>query len=133
MTDDPALAAAAADTLTRFYRHQIDAGNIQAMTDLGDPLRCQHDLDGARAAYQQVDLGHLLMIFHRDYAGAGAYFRQAISSAHPIESGDNDTAAPYALVITGQLLEARGDTVVAQSAFQRAADAGYPYPQGAGS
>jgi tetratricopeptide (TPR) repeat protein len=274
LTDEPALAVAAAETLTRFYRHEIDAGNIQAMTDLGDLLRGQGDFDGARAAYQQaidcgsthalIDLGdllcqcladtagaraayqqaadsgdpdvapealaalgHLLMTFQHDYVAAGAYFRQAISSAHPqwspgamvalaralakqgdtagahdtyqeaIESGDKDTVArasvflgkllqkqgdtagaqaiylrvidsrnadwappaltellnllrdeddlegtraahrraidtanpdaPYALVIIGQLLEARGDTEAAQTAFQQAADAGYPY------
>jgi tetratricopeptide (TPR) repeat protein len=277
LTDDPVLAAAVAETLTRFYRHEIDAGNIQAMTDLGDLLRGQGDFDGSRAAYQQaVDrgnahalidlgdllcqclgdtagaraayqqaagsgdpdmapealaaLGHLLMTFQRDYAAAGAYFRQAISSAHPqwspgamvglalalalalarqgdttgardayqqaVESGDDDTAArasvflgtllhkhgdvagarnaylrvvdsrnadwappaltellnllrdqddlegiraarrravdtanpdaPYALVVMGQLLEARGDTEAAQAAFQQAAEAGYP-------
>jgi len=77
LTDDPVLAAVVAETLIRFYRNEITAGNIRAMRDLGDLLRSQDDHDGARAAYQRaadsgdpdvapealVDLGHLLMIF----------------------------------------------------------------------
>src|SRR4029077_17869215 len=87
LTDDPALAAAAAETLTRFYRHEIDAGNTQAMTDLGDLLRGQGDFDAARAAYQQaidsgnahalIDVGDLLCQCLGDTAGARTAYQQA--------------------------------------------------------
>lgn len=93
LTDDPALAAAAAETLTRFYRNEIEAGNIQAMTDLGDLLRGQDDLDGARAAYQQaidrgnvhalIDLGHLLRGDLGDAEGARAAYQQAADAGYP--------------------------------------------------
>jgi tetratricopeptide (TPR) repeat protein len=104
LTDDPALAAAVAETLTRFYRHEIEAGNIQAMTDLGDLLLGQHDLDGAQAAYQQaidcgnahalIDLGHLLRGALGDAEGARDAYQRAA------DSGDPDVA-PEALVDLG--------------------------------
>jgi tetratricopeptide (TPR) repeat protein len=131
LTDDPVLAAVVADTLIRFYRNEIDAGNIRAMRDLGDLLRGQDDLDGARAAYQRaadsgdpdvapealVDLGHLLMIFQRDYGGASAYFRQAISSAHPEWSAARLVSLALALV-------KHGDTAGAKDAYQHAIESG---------
>jgi TPR repeat protein len=104
LTDDPALAAVLAETLTRFYRREIDAGNIRAMMDLGDLLRGQDDPDGARAAYQQaidsgnthalIDLGHLLRGALGDPEGARDAYQRAA------DSGDPDVA-PEALVDLG--------------------------------
>ena len=130
LADDPVLAAAVAETLARFYRHEIDAGNVRAMTDLGDLLRGQDDLDGARAAYQQaidcgdthalIDLGHLLRGDLGDAEGARAAYQRAA------DSGDREVA-PEALVDLGQLLMIfQRDYAGAGAYFRQAISSGHP-------
>ena len=130
LTDDPARAAAAAETLTRFYRHEIDAGNIRAMTDLGDLLRGQGDFDGARAAYQQavdcghahalIDLGDLLCQCLGDTAGARTAYQQAADSGDP-------EVAPEALAALGHLLMTfQRDHVAAGAYFRLAISSAHP-------
>ena len=57
------------------------------------------------------------MQWEDDLDGARAAYRKAQ------ETGNRDT--PYALVVIGHLLDARGDAVGARAAYQRAIDAGY--------
>ena len=54
MEDDEAVAEAVLEMLTAFYQRQGQAGNTQAMADLGDMLYWEDDFDGAKAAYQQA-------------------------------------------------------------------------------
>ena len=95
-------------------------------------LQKQGDTAGARNAYLRVvdsrnavwarpALTELLNLLRDqdDLEGTRAAHRRAVGTANP--------DAPYALVVLGQLLEARGDIEAAQAAFQQAADAGYPY------
>ncbi len=130
LADDPALAAAAAETLTRFYRHEIDTGNVQAMTDLGDLLRGQGDFDGARSAYQQavncgnahalIGLGDLLCQCLGDTAGARAAYQQAADSRDP-------GMAPEALAALGHLLMTfQRDYVAAEAYFRQAISSAHP-------
>jgi hypothetical protein len=61
---DPRLSAAAADMITGFYRRQADAGDIQALVDVGGFL-CWDAPQAACAAYQQaVDAGHQHALLH---------------------------------------------------------------------
>ena len=128
--EDPELATAVATTLTVFYRQQIEAGNTQAMVDLGDLLRWRDDRDGARAAYQQaidrghahalIDLAHLLRGDFGDAEGERAALQQAI------ESGDPDVAAEAMAALGDLLAFIQRDADAARAAFQRAIDSGHP-------
>ena len=126
--DDPHLQALAFEMLTGFYRREIEAGSTEAMVQLGDFLRTQEDLDGARAAYRQaidggdvhamLSLAELLGGGMGDPEGARAWFQRAI------DSGDVE-AATEALVELGRLL-LRRDPAGARAAFQQAIDSGHP-------
>jgi tetratricopeptide (TPR) repeat protein len=128
--DDPHLQASVVETLTGFYRREIEAGSTEAMVQLGDFLRTQGDPEGARAWFQRaidsgdveaatealVDLGRLLL--RRDPEGARAAFQQAIDSGHP-------EWAPAAMVGLGHLLRNQGDSAGARAAYQQAAGSGH--------
>jgi hypothetical protein len=51
--DVPRLQASVVEMLTGFYRREIEAGSSEAMVQMGDFLRTQDDLDGARAVYRR--------------------------------------------------------------------------------
>jgi tetratricopeptide (TPR) repeat protein len=121
---DPDLEAAVGHALADFYRQQIVAGNTRAMVDLGDLLRSQDDVEGARAAYQRaidagdvhalIDLGRMLRGDLGDVEGARAAFQRAI------DSGQRDVA-PEARVELGYLLMlSQRDYQGAQAAFEQA-------------
>jgi tetratricopeptide (TPR) repeat protein len=101
---DADLEAAVGHALADFYRQQIVAGNTRAMVDLGDLLRSQDDIEGARAA-----------------------FEQAINSRRA-------EWAPAAMVALARVLEKQGDRDGARAAFQQAVDTGNadwaPYARG---
>lgn len=125
---DPGLQAAAADALVGLYRGQIDAGNSQAMVDLGDLLRAEDDPEGARAAYQQaIDAGNthamidMARLLHGDLGDAEcarSWLQRAIGS------GDPDVAAE-ALVNLGSVLLSQRDAEGARAAFQQAIESGH--------
>jgi hypothetical protein len=58
LEDAPAVAASVLGTLSAYYRRRAEAGSVQAMADLGNLLRHEGDVEGAKAAYQQaIDAG----------------------------------------------------------------------------
>ena len=127
--DDPDLQASVVETLTGFYRREIEAGSTEAMVQLGDFLRTQDDLDGARAAYQQaIDCGdvHAMLSLARllrgdvgNAEGARGWFQRAI------DGGDAEVAAE-AMVDLGHLLVMfQHDADGARAAFQQAIDSGH--------
>jgi tetratricopeptide (TPR) repeat protein len=128
--DDAALAAAVVATLTGYYRREIEGGNTGAMIQLGELLRDQDDLDGARGAYQQaidrgdvrgmLSLARLLRGDVGDAEGARAWFQRAI------DSGDADLAAEATVDLGHLLVIFQRDADGAQAAFQRAIDSGHP-------
>lgn len=126
LEDDPAAAEAVLDTLTAFYRRQARDGSVQAMSDLGNLLYWEDDLDGARAAYQEaIDSGrHESLIdmayLHRrarDDDSARACLDQAMSV------GDPDLTA-QALVTLGVLLQP-ADPAAAEAVLRRAIETGH--------
>jgi tetratricopeptide (TPR) repeat protein len=128
--DDPSLKAVVIETLTGFYRREIEAGNTEAMVQLGDLRQTQDDLDGARAAYQRaidcgnaramLSLAHLLMGEIGDAEGARAWFQRAI------DSGDADLAAETMVDLGHLLVIFERDAEAAQAAFRQAIDSGHP-------
>jgi tetratricopeptide (TPR) repeat protein len=128
--DDPALAAAVVAALTGFYRREIEGGNTDAMIQLGQLLRDQDDLEGARGAYQQaidrgdvrgmLSLARLLGEDVGDAEGARAWFQRAI------DSGDADLAAEATVDLGHLLMMFQRDADGAQAAFQRAIGSGHP-------
>jgi tetratricopeptide (TPR) repeat protein len=127
---DPRLEAWAGETLTGFLRQEIEAGNTGAMVGLGDLLRSQDDLEGARAAYQRaidsgdthamIDLADLLRGYLGDADGARAWFQRAI------DSGDADVALEATVDLGHLLVMFQRDAEGARAAFQRAIDSGHP-------
>jgi tetratricopeptide (TPR) repeat protein len=125
LEDDPEVAAAVLGTLTAFYRRQAQAGNVQALADLGNLLKWEDDFDGARAAYQQaidagrheslIDMAYLLRLTDDDAA------RACLDQALTI--GDPDLTA-QALVTLSLVLE-RSDPEAAQSALVQAIETGH--------
>ena len=130
LRDDPALAAAVVAALTGFYRREIEGGSTEAMMQLGELLRDQDDLEGARAGYQQaidrgdvramLSLARLLRGDVGDAGGARSWFQRAI------DSGDADLAAEAAVDLGHLLMIFKRDVDGAQAAFQRAIDSGHP-------
>jgi tetratricopeptide (TPR) repeat protein len=126
LRDDPAVAAAVLETLTEFYRRQAQAGNVQALADLGNLLRRTRDFDGAKAAYQQaidagwhealIDMAHLLR--PTDTEAARACLDQAMTV------GDPDLTA-RALVTLSAVLGG-SDPDGAESALLQAIETGHP-------
>ena len=56
---DPVMASEAAAVIAAFYRQQADAGDVQALVELGD-FWYWDEAGAARAAYQEaIDAGHL--------------------------------------------------------------------------
>ena len=51
---DPAMTSAAAARISEFYRRQADAGNLQALVDLGD-FQYWDEPQAARAAYRDAE------------------------------------------------------------------------------
>jgi hypothetical protein len=125
---DPGLAATAVEMITGFYRKQADAGDVQALVDLGDFLYWDAPED-ARAAYQQaVDAGHrhamldLAKVLHvviEDDDAALDVYRQAIGS------GDDGLAAE-AMIELAHLQLGRDDASAARAAYQQAIDSQHP-------
>jgi len=121
---DPGMTAAAVQILAASCRRRADAGEIQALADLGDLLYWD-DPEGARAAYQEaIDAGHrhamidLAMVLHarlEDDDAALAVYRRAIGS------GDPDLAAE-AMVELAQMYLSQGNRPAARAMYQQAID-----------
>jgi tetratricopeptide (TPR) repeat protein len=128
--DNPGLLAEAGDTLTRFLRQEIAAGNAEAMVGLGDLLRWQDDPEGARVAYQQaidcgnagamIDLARLL----RGDLGVAEEARAWLERA--ADSGDAEVAAEAAVALGQLLMASQHEAQGAWTAFERAIGSGHP-------
>ena len=127
--DDAHLQVSAAQTLTGFYRREIEAGSTEAMVQLGDFLRTQDDLDGARAAYQQaIDCGDVRAMLRLarllrgdvgDAEGARGWFQRVI------DGGDAKAAAEASVDLGHLLVMFQHDGDGARAAFQQAIDSGH--------
>ena len=131
LAGDQAMADAALGTLTALFRRQARAGNVQALADLGNLLRREGDLEGAKAAYQQaidagwhralIEMAHLLRLTDNDAA------RACLDQAMTV--GDPDLTA-RALVTLSTVLAGSGpersDPAGAESALQQAIETGHP-------
>jgi tetratricopeptide (TPR) repeat protein len=125
---DPGLASAAAGVLGRYYQHQLESGDGQALADLGE-LLWHDEPELARTALERaVDAGNrralISLATHRrlesrDYEGALALYRQAVSSP------DRGIAAE-ALVQLGDALREHGDYQAACAAWEQCIAAGNP-------
>jgi DnaJ-domain-containing protein 1 len=125
---DPGRAAAAVEMITGFYQRQAEAGNAQALVDLGDFLYWDAP-ELARATYQEaVDAGHrhamldLAKVLHvviEDHDAALAVYRQAI------DSGDSGLAGE-AMIELARMQLGRDDAPAARAAYQQAIGIGHP-------
>ena len=132
LDDNPEMRAAAAGLMIAHYREEAEAGSTRALVSLGDLLKEQGDLAGARAAWQRViesadvdwagpamtSLVNLLRD-QDDADGLRDVYRAGLASGNP--------DALYALDAIGQHLAARGDIEGAHTAWQEAIEAGYEH------
>jgi tetratricopeptide (TPR) repeat protein len=126
---DPELESAVAGMLTAFFGLESEAGNTQALVELGDLLRDRDKPEEARDAYRwaaEAGNSHALISLARqlargfgDFDGARVAYRQAI------DAGDPEVAA-QALVELGYLRARRfGDNTAAEAAFRQAIATGH--------
>jgi predicted negative regulator of RcsB-dependent stress response len=121
------LAAA----VSAFSKASASENAPAAALALGLVLAEQHDVKGAKEAYQQaIDSGHadykplaafnlgIILAEQEDTAGALNAYRQAIDSAHA-------QYAPAAAVALGILLTKQGDTAGARETYRQAIDSGH--------
>ena len=130
LSRDPRLHAAVRDRLTRFLRKETDAGNTEAMMELGDLLRGEKDYTGARAVYQQAieagDPKGLILLAHMLYGGLGDADGARTAYQQAIDSGNADVAA-QALVNRGHLLmRSYRDYGSARTSYEQAIGSGHP-------
>lgn len=124
----PVVAAEATGAIAAFYRRRADAGEVQALVELGDFLYWDEP-DAARAAYQEaIDAGHahalidLGMVLNNvmgdEQAALAAYDRAAASD-------DPDLRAEALYKIACQLRSQR-DAAAAAAMFRRVISTRHP-------
>jgi tetratricopeptide (TPR) repeat protein len=125
---DPDLAAAVADVLGRYYQQQLDSGDGQALTELGD-LLWWDEPELARTAFERAagtgNNGALIRLAqHRwvvleDYEGSLPRYQQAIASPDP-------GVAAEALTGLGEAHRAHGDYQAARDVLEECIATGHP-------
>jgi tetratricopeptide (TPR) repeat protein len=124
---DPAMASQAAAVIAAFYRQRADAGDVQALAELGEFLYWDEP-EAARAAYQEaIDAGHLHALLGlarllrnvlADEETARTLYGQAAASA------DADLSAEAMYEIAAEA--SRRDPAAARAMFQRVIQTRHP-------
>ena len=125
--EDPAAADRAADLIAAYHRQRADAGDVQALMDLGHFLYWDRPEQASAAFQEAIDAGHMhalidlaLVLSSRlgDEDAASDAYRQAIAS------GDPDLAAEAMYELGSRSL--RRDETAATAMLRQAIDTGHP-------
>jgi tetratricopeptide (TPR) repeat protein len=125
---DPAMASEAAAVIAAFYRQRADAGDVEALVELGGFLYWDEP-QAARAAYQEaidaghlhalIDLARLLRNVLEDEETALTLYGQAAAS----EDADLSAEAMYEI---GFVQVSHHGAVAARAMFERVIDTRHP-------